>query len=230
MNTSALQQTLSEVGRWRAQYGGTAMNPLIRDRIDSYETSGADRDVFIPATKSKIQADEDGCVICMTEQFENEIDVVRPVSCQHLFHRECLKRWSLEKMECPTCRVQFRIQLGFQPIVKGSYFHITYNENPIHDFPRCGSQIITIFIPSARQTKEHPHPGRMFKGIYVVMYLPDNIEGKDIARMLHIAYRRRLLFRVEGHALVPNGVELKRYPDKHYFPRVRMDLQEMGIH
>lgn len=228
MNRSAVRQMLGVQGRFRAQYGGTAMHPQIRDRIDSYETSQAEQDTFISAEESLALEYKDGCVICMCE-FEKGDDVVHPITCTHLFHRECLRQWAKEKQDCPSCRQQFSMQLGYQPIVRGQFFKVTRSSLPAHEFPGYTSLIVRIFVPSGRQTKLQPAPGHMFKGIHVTMQLPDNQEAQDIVRMLRIAFRRRLLFRVEGNVLITNGVELRPFADLGYFSRVRMDLNEMGI-
>jgi deltex-like protein len=78
------------------------------------------------------------------------------------------------------------------------------------------------------------------------LYLPDNTEGRDIMRMLQLAWHRKLLLRVGFNPLthkmdtiVANGFELKwnriggilngGYPDDSYFSRLRMDLKDVGI-
>jgi hypothetical protein len=45
---------------------------------------------------------EGQCPICLVEM-EVGVEVVR-TPCGHLFHTECLRRWSRENMTCPVCR------------------------------------------------------------------------------------------------------------------------------
>jgi hypothetical protein len=45
---------------------------------------------------------EKECSICLCE-FEKE-SKVSLISCNHLFHNECIKEWSMYKQNCPICR------------------------------------------------------------------------------------------------------------------------------
>jgi RING-H2 zinc finger protein RHA1/RING/U-box domain-containing protein len=45
---------------------------------------------------------EKECSICLSE-FEKE-SKVSLISCNHLFHNECIKEWSMYKQNCPICR------------------------------------------------------------------------------------------------------------------------------
>lgn len=44
------------------------------------------------------------CVICLMEEKENLVKL----SCQHVFHKECIKRWLLNSNNCPICRINLR--------------------------------------------------------------------------------------------------------------------------
>jgi Ring finger domain len=52
---------------------------------------------------TSVTSDEDGelCVICFTNLKEG--DRVGNISCNHLFHVNCLKEWLKKKNECPLC-------------------------------------------------------------------------------------------------------------------------------
>jgi hypothetical protein len=43
------------------------------------------------------------CNICF-EDFENKFDKIYQTSCQHNYHRDCLKDWAKKGNDCPYCR------------------------------------------------------------------------------------------------------------------------------
>ena len=53
------------------------------------------------ASKSKIFQKE--CTICYDQIDERPIR--RIITCEHLFHDECLKSWLKEKETCPNCKI-----------------------------------------------------------------------------------------------------------------------------
>ncbi|GLT80473.1 hypothetical protein SLA2020_519110 [Shorea laevis] len=44
----------------------------------------------------------DVCIICQ-EEYKNQ-DIIGTLSCRHEYHADCLKKWLLQKNECPMCR------------------------------------------------------------------------------------------------------------------------------
>ncbi|KAL2610570.1 hypothetical protein R1flu_029143 [Riccia fluitans] len=46
---------------------------------------------------------EDTCSICLEKEVAGE--VVRRLPCIHVFHRQCIDKWLLQKPVCPTCKV-----------------------------------------------------------------------------------------------------------------------------
>ena len=50
----------------------------------------------------EIHNEEKECSICLSE-FEKD-SKVSLISCNHLFHNECIKEWSMYKQNCPICR------------------------------------------------------------------------------------------------------------------------------
>lgn len=42
------------------------------------------------------------CSICIDEQYTS--DIVKLNSCEHLFHKSCIRNWILVKSNCPLCR------------------------------------------------------------------------------------------------------------------------------
>ena len=53
---------------------------------------------------------------------------------------------------------------------------------------------IILFIHSIK--KENPHPGRPYKGVTRHGYLPNNSQGRQIAKLLNVAFSRRLVFTI----------------------------------
>ena len=49
------------------------------------------------------------CSICL--EIIEESDAVYQVECAHEFHAACLKRWVLERAQCPTCRRDCHVML-----------------------------------------------------------------------------------------------------------------------
>jgi hypothetical protein len=56
--------------------------------------------VKIPGTKTHRFYDE--CTIC-TDKFKSD-DMVKDLSCKHIFHTSCVDRWLLTSEVCPTCK------------------------------------------------------------------------------------------------------------------------------
>ncbi|OLY85281.1 E3 ubiquitin-protein ligase [Smittium mucronatum] len=70
-------------------------------------TVGGGNDNIVGQEKMETIYDSD-CLIC----FENinTGDDVRNIPCLHMFHRECLDQWLVERMgSCPNCRLDLRI-------------------------------------------------------------------------------------------------------------------------
>jgi hypothetical protein len=44
------------------------------------------------------------CVVCQDDIF---LDVVRKLSCKHVFHINCIEKWFVTHNICPTCKRQF---------------------------------------------------------------------------------------------------------------------------
>ena len=57
-------------------------------------------------------SDETCCAICI-DNFEAK-DVVRHLTCCHLYHKKCIDPWLMEKGTCPQCKVDILKQLGLR--------------------------------------------------------------------------------------------------------------------
>ena len=49
--------------------------------------------------------DDEVCCICV-EKLNNAPSV--KLTCRHLFHEDCIRRWLLQKASCPFCNVDVR--------------------------------------------------------------------------------------------------------------------------
>ncbi len=55
------------------------------------------------------------CAICYNDYADGDM-LNSPDKCGHLFHKECLDKWLLQKQECPTCRCSIFIKKNETPI------------------------------------------------------------------------------------------------------------------
>ena len=55
----------------------------------------------------KHQTNNDSCSICL-EPFKETVDLVRILSCHHVFHSACIDSWLTSHSLCPLCRHQVR--------------------------------------------------------------------------------------------------------------------------
>ena len=63
--------------------------------------------------------------------------------------------------------------------------------------------------------KDHPEPGKFYKGITRTGYLPDNKEGREIQEMLRIAFDRKLVFTI-GHSRTTGKEGVITWNDIHH--------------
>ncbi|XP_065703003.1 E3 ubiquitin-protein ligase RNF128 isoform X2 [Patagioenas fasciata] len=57
-------------------------------------------------------SDGDSCVVCIEPYKPNE--VVRILTCNHLFHKNCIDPWLLEHRTCPMCKCDILTALGIE--------------------------------------------------------------------------------------------------------------------
>ncbi len=50
----------------------------------------------------------DKCTICQFEFTENEL--LRKLSCGHLYHRSCVDEWLTKEKKCPVCKLEVKIK------------------------------------------------------------------------------------------------------------------------
>ncbi|XP_055725249.1 E3 ubiquitin-protein ligase DTX3L-like [Salvelinus fontinalis] len=184
-------------------------------------------------------AGEATCPICM-DIFTNK----EKLSCTHEFCKECLRR-SVETMgpSCPVCKDVYGKVEGDQP--DGTMKHtISYTNLP--GFTQCGTIVINYDIPDGKQTKKHPNPGKHFYGTKRMAYLPNNMEGNEVLKLLKKAFNQRLIFTVgisrttgaedvvtwndiHHKTNIEGGAQNFGYPDHDYLRRVKDELKAKGI-
>ncbi|XP_075412444.1 E3 ubiquitin-protein ligase DTX3L [Tenrec ecaudatus] len=163
--------------------------------------------------------------------------------CKHEFCTSCIDKAMNYRPACPVCLTFYGVQTGNQPegtmtVTKLSLSLPGYKP---HDTIRICYEMI-----GGIQTKDHPNPGRTYGSTVRIAYLPDNEEGRDVLRMLRIAFQRKLIFTVgqsqtsgASSAITWNDIHHKTsmdggpprfgYPDPHYLSRVKEELKAKGI-
>lgn len=189
------------------------------------------RDMFVAARSDEI------CTVC---QCDNDHTSVRPRVCSHVFHRECIEAAVRVNPICPSCREAIVFHYGNQP--KHPQAYVQFEKMPYSLAGHAGDKTyrMTCFIPSGIQVKGHPAPGKPYMGVCDRFYFPANANNDDIVRLLKLAWKRGLLYRVayDGRAyrLVLNNFDLRRKwylpskpTDLHWETLIRIDLNEVGL-
>jgi deltex-like protein len=184
----------------------------------------------------------ENCVICQ-EIITAEHAVRLTCDCVARFHPECIQSYLECTSKCPVCCYVLAPLTGSAP--KSGTMIWKEKNGHLPGFPE-GSGIIHIryIIHSGTQEKEHPHPGKPFKGTVRVAYLPNTETGKHVLRLLKRAFDRRLIFTIgtslttgEEDAVCWAGIHHKTsvsgglfgYPDETYLNRVQEELKQKGI-
>lgn len=65
-------------------------------------------------TKMQQESQTDGnCSICMTDLCETfNCHPNRRLSCGHIFHNQCIKKWLVHSVTCPNCRARVKTAVG----------------------------------------------------------------------------------------------------------------------
>lgn len=92
---------------------GVTHRPFIPPRLPSFPSHSADmfasRDVRLSTNHYASRNASNGprsdtgktCCICMEKIFQTNLEILQ---CAHMFHRNCIARWSREQPNCPECR------------------------------------------------------------------------------------------------------------------------------
>ncbi|XP_021355424.1 uncharacterized protein LOC110451631 [Mizuhopecten yessoensis] len=186
----------------------------------------------------------ENCCICI----DTMTDEPKKLSCGHMFCRECIDQQFKYKPACPQCGAVHGKITGDQP--PGTMTMTTTKSSrrggslPGHE----GYGIINIsyHFPPGKQGPDHPTPGKYYQGITRPGFLPDNKKGRLVARLLKIAFDRKLVFTIGSSRTTGNdgvvtwndihhktsidgGPEAYGYPDPSYLDMVLYDLKTKGI-
>ncbi|XP_006820645.1 uncharacterized protein LOC100372585 [Saccoglossus kowalevskii] len=103
-----------------------------------------------------------------------------------------------------------------------------------------GSNFITINynIPDGVQGSEHPNPGQPYRGMQLTGWLNNSDEGRELLRLLKIAFDHRLTFTIgKDNTVIENGITHKQYNPfwltsggwNEYYRKLRKQLAVKGI-
>ncbi|XP_060080184.1 uncharacterized protein LOC132559570 [Ylistrum balloti] len=183
------------------------------------------------------------CCICI-----DTITKPKKLSCGHAFCTDCIDQQFKYKPACPQCGAVHGKIMGDQPT--GTMTTQTMksygSQKSLPGYSGCGVINIIYSFPSGIQGPDHPTPGKHYQGITRCAYLPDNEKGRLVAKLLKIAFDRKLVFtigrsRTSGYDGVvtwndvhhktrkEGGPQAFAYPDPTYLDRVLDELKVKGV-
>jgi len=205
--------------------------------------------------------EDDTCNICLLEFDKKRIDspkakrlkfsssnsncCVRLLNCKgHFFHVECITKWLSVKPKCPTCSNFYGEEIGDQPL--NGVMAVRSSPVPLPGYLNCGTLELFYHFPRGTQTAAHPNPGVPYMGTQRRAFLPNNTQGRKVARLLLRAFDNRVSFTVgtslttgRPNCVIWNGIHHKTnrdggphlfgYPDPCYLNRVTLELAAKGI-
>ncbi|KAK7082391.1 putative E3 ubiquitin-protein ligase dtx2 [Halocaridina rubra] len=214
-------------------------------------------DQLISKYTKTVPSTSDECSICMcslqeTSGFCDDDDdaegtkVIELVLCSHKYHLACVKQMinTSSFLECPICKTVHGIRTGNQP---DGVMDITEIEDSLPGHPDCGTIIITYFFANGTQGPDHPEPGQLYRAYAFPRqaFLPNNTKGKKVLKLLHEAWKRRLIFTIGTsvttgmkNVITWNEIHHKTsienlnghgYPDPSYLDNVMMELALQGV-
>lgn len=214
--------------------------PVDKDRDTGYragdkEEMKEDEKVKHPETDMLTEK----CPICM-DTFDNPKKLSK---CGHVFCTDCIEAQFKVTPKCPNCFMVYGVIMGDQPEGKMTSY-IDYRTR-LPGYEHFSTIVITYDFPDGVQRPDHPQPGTRYRGIRRNGYLPDNEDGRQILKMLKIAFERKLVFTIgssrttgkEGvitwndihHKTDPRPHSTFGYPDPSYLERVKDELAAKGV-
>jgi len=130
------------------------------DNGNTVAVAGIDADGN-PATATCGADDSDGidCAICLDELEEG--DAVRKLTCDHLFHKECIDPWLLDHHNCPLCKDDImsprKLTERFNSMddVDDSYFVLDMGEGAF-EASNAGGLVRETHTPPPRDRRQSP--------------------------------------------------------------------------
>ncbi|KAH3805270.1 E3 ubiquitin-protein ligase DTX3L-like [Dreissena polymorpha] len=222
----------------------SGIHKLLNDRMFDIggleeSCSGSDEISEGPLSSITVSSEElnEQCIICM-----KVICNPKKLKCGHIFCGECINQSLRFKQWCPACGLVCGKITGDQPPGKMT---VKQTQGFCTGYERDAKISITYEIFEGRQSECHPCPGKLYKGIIKTAYLPDNEQGRNICRMLRVAFERKLVFTIGNYRttgqeglITWNAIYHKTdnrpytkfgYPDPTYLDSVTDELKRKGI-
>ena len=188
--------------------------------------------------------EEEKCPICMFEFSEDDSNkIVKLNKCEdHYFHLECIEMChSRTHLKCPICGIIYGIMTGDMPEGTMSVIRYPPEALTLEGYPNLPCYEIIYTMNSGTRDRIQ------FPGTTRHAFLPCNDEGKEILRLLIIAFERKLTFTIgtsvttgRTNQIVWNGIHHKTsveggpaffgFPDDTYFLRIKEELAAKGIY
>lgn len=185
------------------------------------------------------------CCICMTsygEEGEGDT-VVRLGECAgHFLHKGCAVASLRHSQKCPSCARVYGVSVGLQP---PGTMDVARSGTRLAGHS-CGTLQVQYSFPDGVQTGRDPSPGSRYSGTSRVGYLPDDLHGRKVLRLLVRCFQRRHTFVIGtsvttgvSNCVIWNGIHHKTsthggptsfgYPDATYLSRVTEELAAKGV-
>ncbi|KAK3584352.1 hypothetical protein CHS0354_000863 [Potamilus streckersoni] len=180
---------------------------------------------------------DDNCTICLCTKTDPKF-----LPCGHSFCSECYSQMLEQRPVCAICGTIVGTITGNQP--NDGRMYVRTSLMSLAGYEEHGCIEITYDFPAGRQGPDHPSPGVWYGHMTRTAYLPNTPEGRNVCRMLQLAFERRLVFTIsqsrttgkEGltwndihHKTNPNPGTQFGYPDPEYLSRVKDELAAKGI-
>ncbi|VDI37447.1 deltex [Mytilus galloprovincialis] len=208
-----------------------------KQNLKSYSKSTNVRAAQLRVRTGMDSGNSEVCCICWNKMIQP-----KKLQCGHLFCSVCIDHHFKNEPTCPQCGGIQGILTGIQPQGR---METNIKSSSLCGFPGTNTIEIGYSIPSGIQGAEHPNPGRPFEGIKRRALFPNNTKGQLIAKLLQIAFDRRLIFTIGtsrttgktgvviwndiSHKTNPEPNAMFGFPDDMYFDRVLDDLGFKGV-
>ena len=214
-------------------------------------------------------ADDAECAICLIPFHESDDDddgnratssstqstdqnpVVELNKCKHCYHQQCMDALYKQGpgngcIQCPICKTIHGVKMGNQP--PGTMDVRIDPRSSVSGYHGQGMIIITYNIRSGIQGSNDPSPGVPYQahGFPRTAFLPANVKGNKVLKLLKLAWERKLIFTIGtstttgiDNSVVWNEIHHKTsprdngsghgYPDPTYLDNVIEEMKQHGV-
>eukprot|EP00933_Yihiella_yeosuensis_P008208 TRINITY_DN113545_c0_g1_i1.p1 TRINITY_DN113545_c0_g1~~TRINITY_DN113545_c0_g1_i1.p1 ORF type:complete len:293 (+),score=55.41 TRINITY_DN113545_c0_g1_i1:35-913(+) len=180
------------------------------------------------------------CQICFGNlAAEKELgSTVQITRCGHIYHRNCILQWFVQRPSCPLCCSRLSKVFGTQPS-EGTMRWKCEDKTLPGEAEGSGTIVVCWDFPAGLDGSGNWFASRNQQG-----YLPDTERGREVLGLFVTAFRRKLMFdlglsssrnkywpRISVHIKTSRGGGAQRhgYPDLEYLDRVTQELAERGV-